>query len=100
MACAIGSRAHARISGIARRYKSYVVRSETGRSAARLISVSSSKGSMIPATLEAILSCSSNTSSSAPSNFSAHKCEPVAASMSCPVIRSCAPDFRTLPSST
>ena len=59
MACAIGSRAHARISGIARRYKSYVVRSETGRSAARLISVSSSKGSMIPATLEAILSWSS-----------------------------------------
>ena len=63
MARAIGSRAHARISGSARRYRSYDVRSAVGRSNARLISVSSSRGSMTPATLDATLSCSSNTSS-------------------------------------
>ena len=39
------------------------------------------------------MSCNSNTSSSGPSNFSAHICEPVSASMSCPVMRSVEPAF-------
>ena len=42
----------------------------------------------------------SNTSSSVPVYFSAHRCVSVAASMSCAVMRRLLPALRTLPSST
>src|SRR5271169_6256076 len=50
---------------------------------------------MTPATLTATLSCSSNTSSSEPSNRSAQRCAPVIASISCAVMRTRPPALRT-----
>ena len=47
------------------------------------VSAACNAGSMTPATLDATLSCSSKTSSSEPSNRSAQRCAPVAASISC-----------------
>ena len=48
---------------------------------------------MTPATLIAIWSCSSNTSSSEPSKRSAHRCAPVSASINCAVMRTRPPPF-------
>src|SRR6266851_4075906 len=66
----------------------------------RRISAACSVGSITPATLTATLSCSSNTSSSEPSNRSAHRCAPFAASINCAVMRTRPPALRTEPSST
>jgi hypothetical protein len=59
-----------------------VAPSVVGRAAERRISADYNAGSITPATLTATWSCSSNTSSSEPSKRSAHRCEPLDASIS------------------
>ena len=59
----------------------------------------SNAGSITPATLEAIISCKSNTSLIDPSNRSAQICLPLSASISWAAMRILSPPFRTEPSS-
>src|SRR2546430_2547884 len=70
------------------------------REDARVVSAACKAVSITPAALDATLAWRSKTSSSEPSKRAAHKCAPVIASISCPVIRTRFPAFRTEPSRT
>ncbi|CFP59082.1 Uncharacterised protein [Bordetella pertussis] len=67
---------------------------------ARSISARSSCGAIAPTTFSVIWSCNAKISSSTPSYRSAQWCAPLAASISCPVIRTRFRSLRQLPSST
>jgi hypothetical protein len=76
------------------------VRLSVGRDRPRSTSASLRLGSMAPTTASVTRSCRSKMSATSPSKRSAQTWRPESASQSCAVMRTLAPAFLTLPSST